>query len=190
MGTKQELNESPQSVFLSYSQADLELVDALEEALRVQSISVWRDISSLHPSEQWPRYLGEVLQWTKALVLLWSAAASRSDFVELEWYMALVLNKPVLPVLLDETPLPAALHPVQRIKEPKIKSIVEQVVATPTILKSCSSDSAPWRDPSFTLLQEWDPFLRRLDEMAGRDPYAVLKYLKALERRALEGWDG
>jgi hypothetical protein len=84
------------SVFLSYAQADRESAEALEQGLRVRSVSAWCDKTSLHAGEKWPKALGEAIQRTSALVLLWSAAASRSEFVELEWNIALALKKPVL----------------------------------------------------------------------------------------------
>jgi hypothetical protein len=42
-------------------------------------------------------------------VLLWSAAAATSRWVNSEWLMALHQQRPILPCVLDATPLPQCL---------------------------------------------------------------------------------
>lgn len=100
----------PVSLFLSYSRADVEPVEALERALIAAGSKVWRDQRDLYAGERWPKRLGDAVAAQDGLVLVWSEAAERSQFVELEWCTALALGKPVLPYLMDETPLPAVLR--------------------------------------------------------------------------------
>ncbi len=46
---------------------------------------------------------------SRALVLVWSKHAKRSPWVQSEWLSAVNLGKPVIPAVLDATPLPQAL---------------------------------------------------------------------------------
>jgi hypothetical protein len=91
MDYKEKRKVTQPSVFLSYAQKDSESAESLEQGLRVRFVLAWRDKTSLHAGEKWPKALGEAIQRSRALVLLWSAAASHSDFVELEWNIALAL---------------------------------------------------------------------------------------------------
>ena len=85
-------------VFISYEHTDLKSAEALEHALRLRAIAAWRDKTNLHAGDKWPKALGEAIRQTDALLLLWSAAAFGSEFVELEWNIALALKKPIIAV--------------------------------------------------------------------------------------------
>ena len=103
------------SVFISYSSQQLAVAQQLEAELKAKSIKVWRDKTNLHAGEQWrPKALGDAIADANALVLLWSSEASQSDFVELEWNIAVAMKKSVMPYLIDDTPLPPTLKPSHR----------------------------------------------------------------------------
>lgn len=106
----------PPSVFLSYAHADLTKAQELERELRTQGVSVWRDQERLYAGQRWPKALGEAIAASDVLLLLWSENAAASAFVELEWTTAVALKKPVLPCLLDATPLPPTLTSVQAVR--------------------------------------------------------------------------
>jgi len=103
------------SVFLSYARADAARVTALEQILREQGIEIWRDQESLYGGQQWPKAIGEAIASHDFFLLAWSRTAASSHFVEFEWTTAIALRKPVIPCLLDETPLPSALRAIQGI---------------------------------------------------------------------------
>lgn len=163
-------------VFLSYAHADHKVAEALEESLRRRSIESWRDKTSLHAGDRWPKALGEAIRQADALLLLWSEAASRSDFVELEWNIALALKKPVLPVLSDETALPAALSASHGIKEVDLQRVVERMDAALKAAASAPVEPAKGHDAIIT----------RLANLTQRDPRAVLESVKVLIQQP--GW--
>ena len=103
------------TVFLSYTREDVARVTALEQVLHERGIDVWRDQESLRGGQQWPKEIGEAIGSRDFFLLAWSKSALSSHFVEFEWTTAVALRKPVLPCLLDSTPLPPALKAVEGI---------------------------------------------------------------------------
>jgi hypothetical protein len=68
------------------------------------------------------------LTGSDALILLWSAESELSDFVELEWNIAVAVKKPVMPWLMDATSLPTSLKPSHRISDKQTPKAVDQIV--------------------------------------------------------------
>lgn len=101
------------SVFLSYARANAARVTELEQILRDRGIEIWRDQQSLYGGQHWPKAIGEAIASHDFFLLTWSQAAASSHFVEFEWNTAVALGKPLIPFLLDDTPLPPALRAVQ-----------------------------------------------------------------------------
>jgi hypothetical protein len=99
----------PSSVFLSYARFNSVVAEELEGQLTTLGLNVWRDQERLRTGTRWPKALGEAIAERDAFLLLWSADSAKSNFVELEWTTALALKKPILPVLIDQTPLPPSL---------------------------------------------------------------------------------
>ncbi|EIJ35998.1 TIR domain-containing protein [Thiothrix nivea] len=99
------------SAFISYSLKDEAKVIPYENRLKTLDIAVWRDKSGLRQGQLWPMRLGEAIAEQDVLLLFWSANAAASHFVTLEWNTAIALKKTLIPVLLDEQPLPNVLKP-------------------------------------------------------------------------------
>ena len=99
------------SVFLSYSRADLPLIEQLAARLRASSpeILIWRDQEKIYGGQQWPKVLGEAIADQEVFLLAWSKNSAISHFVELEWNTAIALKKTIIPCLLDDTPLAPSL---------------------------------------------------------------------------------
>jgi len=104
-------------VFLSYSRADTERIRPLVDALRNLGYSVFFDVQSIDPGEEWKKRLDRSIRGARTLILCWSANAHGSDYITFEYARAQALKKPVFPWLLDKTPLPAMLE-IQGIPEP------------------------------------------------------------------------
>lgn len=124
-----------QSAFISYSTNDETAVLPYEQSLQESGITVWRDKSGLRQGELWPMRLGKAIAEQDALLLFWSVNAAASHFVTLEWNTALALQKPIIPVLLDDTPLPEVLKSyhgfsdISQLNEYLLSSSPEQVQA-------------------------------------------------------------
>jgi hypothetical protein len=153
------------SAFVSYSRDDGPF--AAELAKRLQSVgwSVWRDVHSLRAEDRWPRRLGDAVTACETFVLIWSAHAARSDFVELEWTIAVAAKRQICTLWLDGQSLPATLTPYQahQTSEP--------------------DSAAEWLTGSFAV---WDipvgaaePVLRTLDAAPAAEPSQLTAALKA-----------
>ncbi len=158
-------------VFISYAREEEEAVDGLHEALRAADVSVWRDQESLRLGERWPKVLGEAIAEQDYFVLCWSAAAAASDFVELEWVTALALEKPILPLLLDDTPLPPSLSGING------KPFEDAVGAVLTAL------GAPTFVPTAGRREQ---VVRKLEALPATEPEKVLEAVKTVFSQ--EGW--
>lgn len=97
-------------VFLSYSRADAERVRPLVEELRRLGYKVFFDVESIGVGERWKNRLESSIRTSRVLVLCWSAQAKGSEYVQFEYSKAEGLAKPVMPWLLDDTPLPAMVE--------------------------------------------------------------------------------
>lgn len=106
-------------VFISYNHADREEVEQVEMVLKNNGISVWRDQKSIYAGEKWPKVLGEAISANDVVLLVWSKRAATSEFVELEWCIAIALKKKIIPYRLDQTPLPSSLKAIHAIDADK-----------------------------------------------------------------------
>lgn len=111
------------TVFISYSQDDLELVKIIHDKLSEKGIPVWRDQKSIYGGDTWPKILGEAIRDSDFVLLCWSQQAKSSYFVELEWTTTLALKKPIIPLLLDEAPLPPSLSSRNGIRS--VEAVIE-----------------------------------------------------------------
>ena len=92
------------SVFVSYSRADLRLIEQLEARLKDHpEISIWRDQDKIYGGQKWPKVLGEAIADQDVFLLPWSRNSAASHFVEFEWCTAIALKKTIVPCLLDDT---------------------------------------------------------------------------------------
>ncbi|MEB2774059.1 toll/interleukin-1 receptor domain-containing protein [Algoriphagus sp. D3-2-R+10] len=103
------------NVFLSYSRNNVAEAKQIQQLLLEKGIAVWRDQESIYGGQQWPKAIGEGIANHSLFVLLWSKEAANSHFVEFEWNTALALRKVLIPVQLDETPLPPSLQAIHSV---------------------------------------------------------------------------
>jgi hypothetical protein len=122
-------------IFISYARKDIDSTKKLEEKLLLNDIRVWRDQESIYAGEQWPKAIGQAIEKEKIFLLLWSKHSAVSYFVEFEWNTALALKKIIVPVFLDNTPLPAALRAINGVSledtDKAIKKILDSMEASP-----------------------------------------------------------
>ncbi|NIR51755.1 TIR domain-containing protein [candidate division KSB1 bacterium] len=99
-------------IFVSYARQDIDLAEQLEQTLKEHGCRIWRDEQNVYAGQNWPKAIGEAIEAHDVLLLLWSRHAKNAHFVEFEWSTALALRKPILPCLLDDTPLPPSLSAI------------------------------------------------------------------------------
>lgn len=107
--------DSRPQFFISYSRRDSNLVGPVVALLRASRAHVFRDADSLEPGKKWRDQLSEAISDAEVLVLFWCHHAVESSEVGNEYRDAIAKGKDVLPLLLDDTPLPESLAEYQYI---------------------------------------------------------------------------
>ena len=123
----------PPNIFVSYSHADTSLVAPIVVLLRVSKALVFLDSDSIPPGKRWRDELGTAISEASVVVVFWCHHAKTSREVEKEFKAAIALGKDVLPLLLDETPLPTDLADFQYIDFREIFGTGHAVVPTLSI---------------------------------------------------------
>lgn len=106
--SRERTGSRPQ-VFISHSHADRHMAVLLQRVLEQAGAATFLDQDRIQPADDLPDRVSEGLAWCDALLLIWSADAATSAWVEREWDRAYELRKRIIPYVLDRTPLPDAL---------------------------------------------------------------------------------
>ncbi len=96
-------------VFISHSWEDNAISRQIAEYLKRDGSEIGIDYARIKGGESLPRRISDALEWCDMLVLLWSASAKKSDWVNLEWENALALKKRIIPCILDGINVPGIL---------------------------------------------------------------------------------
>src|SRR6185369_6830380 len=90
-------------VFISYSRQDQLYVAELADFLRAHDIAVWYD-PDIPNGARWRLTIQDRLERAGAMLLIQSAGALASDWVDNEFSYAQELGKPILTLLLETAP--------------------------------------------------------------------------------------
>lgn len=96
-------------IFISHAWKDKPLVKRLEKKLQAAGVETWVDDSRTRGGDNLPKRISDALEWCNALLLVWSDAATKSPWLELEWTNAIALHKNIIPCKKDKTQLPGIL---------------------------------------------------------------------------------
>jgi len=97
-------------IFISYSRKDRRAARQLAQLIHGSPHQVWIDESGIDPGEGFPEKIIQSINYSDYFMLLWSKNSKESRWVEREWNHAYKESKKILPLLLDNTPLPMALE--------------------------------------------------------------------------------
>jgi hypothetical protein len=101
-------------IFISYSRKDEYLVHPLVHLLRASGQSVFIDVENIDYGYDWQSALGKAIKESDRFLLFWSKASLGSEYVRCEFETAIKTPScKIVPVLLDNTPLPAVLSRFQ-----------------------------------------------------------------------------
>jgi len=109
MNTPMLTQDDKPRVFISHAWENKPLVLKLEAELKAAGAEVWVDHSGIRGGDNLPKRISDALEWCNILLLIWSDAARKSEWVEEEWTNAKSLKRKIIPCLLDKTPLPGIL---------------------------------------------------------------------------------
>lgn len=93
-------------VFVSYSHQDSDFITYLEDHLP-GDFTLWTD-NQITPGLNWQVTIDEAIHNSFAVLVLLSPAAAASSYVTYEWSYALGINRPVITLLIADTP---DIHP-------------------------------------------------------------------------------
>lgn len=101
-------------IFLSHNKSDVKAAHAMAEALTAFGQDVWFDEWVIRPGESIVEGIEDGIRNYEIFILMWSINAQKSSWVGTEHRAALwrkVNNKSlrIIPIILDDTPLPALL---------------------------------------------------------------------------------
>ncbi|MBL8153661.1 MAG: toll/interleukin-1 receptor domain-containing protein [Anaerolineae bacterium] len=103
--------------FVSYSHNDNAFVKRLAFRLSEFSADLWIDDDRLRGGEDWRDAIHEALNESAVMILVVTPASMESVEVKREWTYFLGLGRPIIPLIISETPLPYSLSPLQQIVE-------------------------------------------------------------------------
>jgi hypothetical protein len=85
-------------VFICYARQDSDFVVTLAGHLREAGIPVWLDHWSIAPGADWNAAIAEAIHSCANFLAVLSPALTTSDVARQEWTLALMLQKPIVPV--------------------------------------------------------------------------------------------
>lgn len=101
------------STFISYSQQDAAVAEAIQRAMVRNNVKFWRDSAKLLAGDHLSPQIFAAIEASSSYVILVSAASMSSEWVERELELAADLEQlgrlVIVAVRLDDTPIPAAL---------------------------------------------------------------------------------
>lgn len=92
-------------VFLSYSRKNTADVAKIAERLRSAGFVLWQDTTNIRGGMNWQMAIQSGLEQSAVVIVAWSEQARMSEWVTEEIQLARTKRKPIIPLLLDATPL-------------------------------------------------------------------------------------
>lgn len=106
---------APRRIFVSYSRHDRNVIAPVVAVMRSSHALVFVDVDDIQPGKRWRQQTEHALSDAQLVVVFWCDHARRSLEVTREYLAALDLGKDVLPIRIDDTPVPAQLAEFQTI---------------------------------------------------------------------------
>jgi len=140
----------PPRIFISYSRQDSAMMRRLEARLQAVGAEVWVDHQGIRSGDNLPKRISDALEWCNVLLLLWSASAKASKWVEDEWTNAHSLGRRIIPCLVDGTSRPGILASKVYVDFRRFDEGIEELFSSLGLSQSSSASAAatpPQREP-------------------------------------------
>lgn len=111
--TDEEMKEyrlKDHQAFISYSRKDQEKAFEILETLQSWGLKVWIDKNGIYSSTNFKSMIEDAIENTKAVIFLSSENSNQSEYVRKEIGYAVNLKKPVIPIMLDQSPFGEGLR--------------------------------------------------------------------------------
>jgi HEAT repeat protein len=102
-------------IFISYDHGDADFATVLRIEFEKAEHNVWVDQRGISAGDDWRKEIDEAIQNAKAMIVVMSPEAARSEYVTYEWAYALGSGVRVIPVLLRATSLHPRLQTLQHL---------------------------------------------------------------------------
>jgi hypothetical protein len=102
-------------IFISYSHFDSGFVGPVVTLLRASDALIFRDADEIQPGKKWRKQIENAITNSRTVVVFWCCHSNISEEVKREYEAAIEQQKKVLPILMDNTPLPDDLTEYQHI---------------------------------------------------------------------------
>ena len=99
-------------LFISYSRKDINFARRLAGDLEKAGYVVWWDITDLRGGDDWVRVIPEAIETSDFFIVVLSPHATASEWVRKEYTQALSLRKRIIPIMLEQTPVPFSLNTI------------------------------------------------------------------------------
>lgn len=106
--SKQHKSSNPR-VFISHSHDDRHTAVQLQKVLEEEGAETFLDQDTIDTLDNLPARVREGISWCNCLLLIWSASAASSAWVQREWQTVHKRGKMIVPYVLDRTQLPYLL---------------------------------------------------------------------------------
>lgn len=136
-------------VFLAYAHEDSAVMEQIRRSLRREGLTVWSNTDDIQTGEAFDQAIKRGIEQASSVLYLISPAALRSDYCQQELNYALQLQKRIIPLLVQETPvqeLPEALKTLQYIDLTDNVETADYRLDESQLIKILRTDTAYYAD--------------------------------------------
>ncbi len=109
-------SQQRKKVFISHSHLQRDLAAELNSLLRDNGAETYLDQEQIQPGDSLPSRIETCVARCDTFLLIWSAMAAQSQYVNDEWNLAYEQRKRIIPFMYDSAPLPNELSNLVYIK--------------------------------------------------------------------------
>ena len=146
-------------IFISYAREDRAIALRIEKELRKAKRKGWLDASNILGGQNWRDEIDQAIRTSRAVILILSPAASKSEYVTYEWAYALGVGKRVVPLLVKKTKLHPRLEALQyldfTLPQKRWGQLIEQVTAHKLTTKGLALEPSAGSSQLFTPPSSW-----------------------------------
>jgi len=99
-----------QTIFISHSHSDRDEALRLQDLIEANGAKTFLDQDEISGGDTLPKAIRDGIARCDKFLLIWSAAAADSEWVEKEWGAAFEMKKRIIPYIIDSSTLPDALE--------------------------------------------------------------------------------